>query len=704
MSLRNRFTLSDYAVMAICPALIILLLSSLVSFLILCAYQGSYTGRVIYIWFMFILGAVYIARLSIEESRQYAFGYAAILGIATFFVLSRFQSVSGTAANFAPFITAGLIAIVWFLADRITYDCTLIDDDEDASGQGLLDGLAEQLNEQLNPSGPLGDVPTDAAAASASRRKRGKPQPGRTVLWLSAAALPLFGLGQATLHSNPAALSSATRYLAIYLFASFSLLVATSFLGVRRYLRQRGVQMPSDVTRAWLGGGLALVAFILAVCFLLPQPGRMIAEVDLDRWLKSPEGLGASRRGWGSEAAEKNESNAAPSTTDPQSQQASQQGGQQGSQQGGQQGSQQGGQQASQQGGQQASQQASQQGSQQGGQQASQQGGQQGTQPGAQQASQQGGQQGSQPNPQQGSPPNPQSAAQPQPGSQQPATTNNPQSQQQPSPPTNQPQNSPPNPQSNQQPPVQQSSQPNSQPSGQQPTPGTPQPNQTNPNNAPPQNNPSQNDPAQPSDPAQQPAEQNASQPPDNAQSPPSESDQPNTSESPPSQPSTPPSLPRLPAISSLVKALIYLVLLGIILFFIWVNRDAIAELCRKLLTLLYGNRATTTPLADDLDTNPDAPPRAFSSFSNPLNNNLEPTRAIVETLHATEAWFREHGQPRNRHETHQEFAQRIKISSTDRELVARLVAAYHRTAYGNKPPRRQDIEDVRLVWQQLFR
>lgn len=676
MSLRNRFTLSDYAVMAICPALIILLLSSLVSFLILCAYQGSYTGRVIYIWFMFILGAVYIARLSIEESRQYAFGYAAILGIATFFVLSRFQTVSGTAASFAPFITAGLIAIVWFLADRITYDCTLIDDDEDASGQGLLDGLAEQLNEQLNPSGPLGDLPTDAAAASASRRKRGKPQPGRTVLWLSAAALPLFGLGQATLHSNPAALSSATRYLAIYLFASFSLLVATSFLGVRRYLRQRGVQMPSDVTRAWLGGGLALVAFILAVCFLLPQPGRMIAEVDLDRWLKSPEGLGASRRGWGSEAAEKNESNAAPSTTDPQSQQGSQEA----SQQGGQQGSQQGGQQASQQG--------------------SQQGGQQGTQ--------QGGQQGSQPNPQQGSPPNPHSAAQPQPGSQQPATTNNPQSQQQPSPPTNSPQNQPPNSppksQSNQQPPVQQSSQPNSQPSGQQPTPGTPQPNQTNPNNAPPQNNPSQNDPAQPSDPAQQPAEQNASQPPDDAQSPPSESDQPNASQSPPSQTSPPPSLPQLPAISSLVKALIYLALLGIILFFIWVNRDAIAELYRKLMMLLTGNRTTTHPIVDDAETNPDAPPRPFSSFSDPLNRGLDPTRAIVETLHATEAWFREHGQPRNRHETHQEFAQRIKIPAGDRELVTRLVATYHRTVYGNQPPRRQDLDDVRLIWQQLFR
>jgi hypothetical protein len=40
-----------------------------------------------------------------------------------------------------------VLAGVWFLADRITYDCTLIDDDDDASGQGLLDGLSSRDGE-----------------------------------------------------------------------------------------------------------------------------------------------------------------------------------------------------------------------------------------------------------------------------------------------------------------------------------------------------------------------------------------------------------------------------------------------------------------------------------------------------------------------------------------------------------------------------
>jgi hypothetical protein len=51
------------------------------------------------------------------------------------------------------------------------------------------------------------------------------------------------------------------------------LLVTTSFLGLRRYLRQRYLRMPAVVALAWLklGGGVALV--ILAAALFLPRPG-----------------------------------------------------------------------------------------------------------------------------------------------------------------------------------------------------------------------------------------------------------------------------------------------------------------------------------------------------------------------------------------------------------------------------------------------
>ncbi len=330
-SRRNQLTVADYAVVALCPSLIVLLLASLVYFVVLCVYHGQYSSRLGYIWFMFILGAVGIARISIEQSRGYATGYAAVLGLATFVVLSRFQTFSGSAAALTPLVNLLLIATVWFLADRITFDCTLIDDDKDASGQGLLDGLSSR------DDGATGEAATAAAAGSRNQRRRGR-QPGRTVLWLTAAALPLFGTGQFVLRSDPQLQRSAMFALAIYLFATLSLLVATSFLGVRRYLRQREVDMPANVSAAWLGGGVLMTALILALCFALPQPGRMLASFELPAALQSADWLSPSRYGWGSEGADPGEHESASGATQGRIEQSQQGGEQQGSgQQGGEQ-------------------------------------------------------------------------------------------------------------------------------------------------------------------------------------------------------------------------------------------------------------------------------------------------------------------------------------------------------------------------------
>lgn len=296
MSKRQRPTVADYAVIALCPALIVLLLASLVYFVVLCVYHGQYSSRLGYIWFMFILGAVGIARISIEQSRGYATGYAAVLGGATFFVLSRFQTFSGSAAALTPLVNLLLIATVWLLADRITYDCTLIDEDQDASGQGLLEGLSSPA------AAVTGAAATAATTGTPKRRRRGR-QPGRTVLGLTAAALPLFGIGQFWLRSDPQLQRAAMVALALYLFATLSLLVATSFLGIRRYLRQRAVDMPANVAAAWLGGGVLMTALILALCFALPQPGRMLANFELPAAFQSADWLAPSRYGWGDEGS-----------------------------------------------------------------------------------------------------------------------------------------------------------------------------------------------------------------------------------------------------------------------------------------------------------------------------------------------------------------------------------------------------------------
>jgi hypothetical protein len=94
------------------------------------------------------------------------------------------------------------------------------------------------------------------------------------VVYFSLAALPLFGIGQSLL---PADAAGSRRmgliFVVLYMSAALGLLVTTSFLGLRRYLRQRYLRMPAVVALAWLklGGGVALV--ILAAALLLPRPG-----------------------------------------------------------------------------------------------------------------------------------------------------------------------------------------------------------------------------------------------------------------------------------------------------------------------------------------------------------------------------------------------------------------------------------------------
>jgi len=637
LSKRHRLTISDYAVVALCPSLIVLLLSSLVYFVILCVYQGGYSSRLGYIWFMFILGTVNIARLSIEQSRGYATGYAAVLGIATFFVLSRFQTFDGGAAAIAPIVNLLVIAGIWFLADRITYDCTLIDDDDDASGQGLLDGLSSRDGETAAQpqaesvavaDGSGSDGATQAAAKP--RRRKKKHQPGRTVLWLAAASLPIFGTGQVFLRSDPALQRSALFALAIYLFATLSLLVATSFLGVRRYLRQRGVEMPSNVSTAWLGGGIITTAIILLLCFALPQPGQMLANLELPASLQSPDWLKPSQYGWGSETAESEDraqSGGAPASKpdgqpdgesdakDDSQQSQSGQGegkpgdgkpgdgkpgdgkpGESGSAKGDQSGE---GKNGDQQGGKEPANQSG--GEQSGGEQSG------GEQSGGEQSG--GENSGNQSDSSQGD-----------------ASEKGEQSQQ---------------------------------------------------NDGSQQNEDSQNGESSPAD--SQPSE------------PASESSQ------------TSRTSQWLPSFTNLLKAIIYLVLLGIIAAFLWINRAAIAAFWKRITDWLSGRNPATRPadVASESLVDTTAPPRPFASFTNPLTQGVEPRRAVIETFQATEAWYREHGHPRRGDETPQEYTNRLtKTGTADRQTLARLTDAYNRIVYGGGSANQEDLQSVKAMWQ----
>lgn len=273
---RPRKTPGDYFAIALAPALIVVLVGSLTFFLVEVLYHGSQGGRLRWTLAWFTAASVLITRIAIElgSSRGFVYGFA--LGGVTSLALIRYVE--------PPFAGIALLAVSWFCVDRLVRDCTLIDDDEDATGEGLLDqaGLGEK-----RPPTPTERVPgrllyvehatREAKAAmtqqdGAPPRKTARP-PGVWVVGFSLAALPLFGLGQVFVPAtDPWKREIVFTCLWFYLLSAFGLLLTTSFLGLRRYLRQRRVPMPATIAVSWLSRGALIAVGVLLISLLLPRP------------------------------------------------------------------------------------------------------------------------------------------------------------------------------------------------------------------------------------------------------------------------------------------------------------------------------------------------------------------------------------------------------------------------------------------------
>jgi hypothetical protein len=324
MAPRPRKTLIDYLVVAISPALIMLLIGSLVLFLLEVFYQGNFQGRLQYIFSLFVFAAVLVARIAIEEGRERAILFALPLAVVTLVAIERFVQFQGgilTHVNF--FINCAIIALILWSADRLTWDCTVIDESELDSGEGLLEAVGfdrpdfAALQQQINPR---------AAEAEANRPKeepktwwqryveqRRRPHtPGVWVVYFSLAALPLFALGQIFLpRCGRVDRQYAFGLLAVYTASGLGLLLATSFLGLRRYLRQRRQEMPALMVNLWLGIGAALIVGVMLIALFLPRPNAEYAVSELPFRIGSPD-QDASPYGSGEEGVEQNQPDAQP--------------------------------------------------------------------------------------------------------------------------------------------------------------------------------------------------------------------------------------------------------------------------------------------------------------------------------------------------------------------------------------------------------
>lgn len=323
MSRRAPQTLADYMVVGISPTLVALMVGSLLWFLTIVFYQGEYTWRLLFVHAMFIMGVVGITRISMEEGAAYAAMFAAPLALAVAVAYTSFVKVQGALAAISPLINLALEAVIWFSAHKLTWDCTLIDDSQDSSKEGLLQAMGwdrvegEFAAPTANGRTAEETSPAQDVEATTSREvevfhwlrsffipDKRPHTPGVWIIYFSLAALPLFGIGQWFI---PADHLDQRRHafwlLVVYVACGLGLLLNTSFLGLRRYLRQRNLLMPTEMAATWLAVGTTLILVVLAVVWLLPRPSAEYSVSQLDMFKSKP--LDPSRWGWGKDGGKK---------------------------------------------------------------------------------------------------------------------------------------------------------------------------------------------------------------------------------------------------------------------------------------------------------------------------------------------------------------------------------------------------------------
>src|SRR5438034_1045633 len=131
-------TLADYAVIAVSPALIMLMVGSLIFFLITVLPTGDYKERLLYTTFFFVFGAVLVARIAIQFDATRAGVYGLGLGIATFLAMMAFVDYPSDSGlkSIGWLLNIGFMALIWWSAHKLTWDCTYVDENRDASGRG----------------------------------------------------------------------------------------------------------------------------------------------------------------------------------------------------------------------------------------------------------------------------------------------------------------------------------------------------------------------------------------------------------------------------------------------------------------------------------------------------------------------------------------------------------------------------------------
>ncbi|MEE2642176.1 MAG: hypothetical protein VX768_16220 [Planctomycetota bacterium] len=307
--------MGGWIVEAVAPALIMMMTGSLAFFLVEVFYYGAHVGRVKWVLGLFVFASVLISRISIEEGYEKATFYGLFLGLATLVVLSLLTEVQ-------LLLSVIFIGTIWWFNNKLTWDCSVIDNTKDSTDRGLLARIGmdnethvatspEDADNQNSNAGfenedlTLGTSTEEDSKAEAwtqrfFSKKKLPNTPGVWVLILSLAAFPIFGFGQGFL-ADELRRQNAFFDFCLYLIGGLGLLVTTAMMGLQRYLQRRQATMPNSVALSWVACGVAMIGVILFFAWVLPRPYSEYAIAENPFKFTHQSQWGSSRNPVGSE-------------------------------------------------------------------------------------------------------------------------------------------------------------------------------------------------------------------------------------------------------------------------------------------------------------------------------------------------------------------------------------------------------------------
>ena len=286
---------ADWLVLAVTPALLVGMVTCLLFFLLAVFYRGEFNERLHWILYFGVVGMVLIGRINlIEEIARRASLYSGILGLLVVIALIRFVPPPPGWPEVGHYLFCAVLVALGFWATRLLVaDTTDINSETQIDGEGLLraagleDDPAARLRRDVEnranrdskkarslQEGGEGDSETDSQFAGSWEKKQNRRKPpGVTVVWFSALALPVFGIGQGFIPAE----EIKTRWFTLmlltgYMGCAFLLLLTSCFLGFRRYLARRGLSMPPAMSAVWIIGGMLLVGCVLLGALIIPRP------------------------------------------------------------------------------------------------------------------------------------------------------------------------------------------------------------------------------------------------------------------------------------------------------------------------------------------------------------------------------------------------------------------------------------------------